>query len=204
MTTSLVIVDTGCANLNSVRYAFARIGVTAQISTNAATIQAASHVVLPGVGTAAAARRQLEQHDLLNVLANLQQPVLGICLGMQLLGTHSVEGEVLGLGVVPILTEALNTQQFPVPHMGWNRVTPLQDSPLLRQLPSLPWFYFVHSYAMPVTSWTTAQCTYGEQFSAMVQHNNYFGVQFHPERSGSTGLQLLRNFVELTDANPRS
>ena len=201
---NLVIVDTACANLSSVRFAFERLGVTPEVTADAARIAAADRVILPGVGTAQAAMRNLQRLELVETLQNLQQPVLGICLGMQLLTDWSAEGEVNCLGVIPAKTVRLQAGELPLPHMGWNTVTAVGDNLLLRNMGAEAWFYFVHSFAVAKDDSTIAQCDYGQEFAAMIRHKNYFGAQFHPERSGTAGAQLLKNFLELTDADTRA
>lgn len=206
---SVVIVDTACANLSSVRFAFERLGITPHVTADAAQIRSADKVILPGVGTAQAAMRNLQQLELIEVLQQLEQPVLGICLGMQLLTDWSAEGDVNCLGVIPARTVRMQAGGLPLPHMGWNTVTAVGDNPLLANLPNREtnehaWFYFVHSYAVAPDEATIATCEYGQPFAAMIRHNNYFGAQFHPERSGAMGAQLLKNFLELTDANTRA
>ncbi len=201
MKSSLVIVDTDCANLNSVRFACERLGITTTISADPAIITAADRVILPGVGTARAAMRNLEQRQLVPVLSSLKQPVLGICLGMQLLTQASAEGEVSCLGVIPGRTEALQVQQQPLPHMGWNTVNVTGDHPLMHNIPAASYFYFVHSFAVAIGPHTIASTHYEHDFAAMIQNRNFFGAQFHPERSGAVGAQLLKNFMELTNAD---
>jgi glutamine amidotransferase len=202
---NLVIVDTACANLSSVRFAFERLGVKPEVTANAARIRSADKVILPGVGTAQAAMRNLQQLELVEVLKQLEQPVLGICLGMQLLTNWSAEGNVDCLGVIPARTLRMQAQDLPLPHMGWNTVQASNNNPLLANIPpQQAWFYFVHSYAVAPDDATIATCDYGQTFAAMIRHNNYFGAQFHPERSGAAGAQLLKNFLELTDVNTRA
>ncbi|RUO79583.1 imidazole glycerol phosphate synthase subunit HisH [Pseudidiomarina taiwanensis] len=196
--TQLVIVDTACANLSSVRFACERLGVEPVLSNDPAVIKAASHVILPGVGTAKAAMRNLHQLGLVETLQQLTQPVLGICLGMQLLGRWSAEGEVECLGVIDMQTERLQVTDLPLPHMGWNTLNISPEHPLLRDIPDSSWVYFVHSYAVPVGTYTIASCQYQQPFSAIVQHQNFYGAQFHPERSSQIGAQLIQNFLELS------
>ncbi|WP_369743810.1 imidazole glycerol phosphate synthase subunit HisH [Pseudidiomarina sp. PP-1MA] len=201
---SLVIVDTACANISSVRFAFERLGVSPLITADAAQINSADRVILPGVGTAAAAMRNLQRLELVDTLRQLQQPVLGICLGMQLLTTASAEGNVDCLGIIPTRTERLQAADLPLPHMGWNTVNGSADNPLLAGLPDASYFYFVHSFAVAVSAHTIASCHYGQTFAAMVRSGNFFGAQFHPERSGAAGATILKNFLELTDADTRT
>lgn len=200
---TVVIIDTACANLNSVRFALQRCGVDALVSADAEHIKAADKVILPGVGTAQAAMRNLHQLELVEVIRTLQQPVLGICLGMQLLTSWSAEGNVDCLNVVPARTERLQVNQLPLPHMGWNT---LQAVGTDRWLPFNPgdYAYFVHSYAVTTNDYTIATSHYGQTFAAMIRRGNFYGAQFHPERSGAVGAQILKGFLELTDADTRA
>ncbi|RUO55964.1 imidazole glycerol phosphate synthase subunit HisH [Pseudidiomarina homiensis] len=201
---SLVIVDTSCANLSSVKFAFERLGVKPLISADPERIRSAERVVLPGVGTAKAAMRNLQALDLVNTLRELEQPVLGICLGMQLMTQWSAEGNVDCLGLIPARTVALENSGQPLPHMGWNTVNAVGTNPLLKNISAPAYCYFVHSYAVAIDENTIASTDYGQQFASMIQAGNYFGAQFHPERSGAIGAQILKNFMELSDADTRT
>jgi len=195
---SLIIVDTGCANLASVQYAFDRIGVEASISDVPADIKSAERIVLPGVGSAPFAMKSINAKGLKPVLQSLSQPVIGICLGMQLLFETLEEGEsVEGLGLVPGAIKALDTEDLPSPHMGWNTLSPVKNDPLLNDVSDGDFAYFVHSYAAEISETTLAKTNYGTGFSAMVRNNNVWGCQFHPERSSKTGAQILKNFLDL-------
>lgn len=193
---NLVIVDAGGANLGSVRYAFERLGVSPTVSSDAAVISAASHVLLPGVGAAAPAMARLREAGLVECLRTLQQPLLGICLGMQLLFEHSEEGGVDGLGLLSgRVCRLSDCDGLRVPHMGWNRLQPRRSVPLLDGVAAGSQAYFVHSYAAPVTADCIASCDYGGDFAAVVQRGNVMGAQFHPERSAAVGARLLSNFI---------
>jgi len=195
---NLVLVDSGGANIGSVRYALERLGVSAEMTADAATILAADRVILPGVGAAAPAMARLHQMNLVELLRGLQQPVLGICLGMQLLFEGSEEGDVACLGLVPGRVRRMPASPgVRVPHMGWNRLQPVADSPLLARIAPGDYAYFVHSYALPVSPHTVATCTYGAPFTAVVRRGNFHGAQFHPERSAATGARLIANFLAL-------
>lgn len=196
--TKVVIFDTGCANLSSVAYAIQRLGYQPVITRDAALIKAADKLLLPGVGTAQAAMGLLAERDLITLIKAATQPVLGICLGMQLLGSHSEEsGGIPMLGLIETPVQKMTDHGLPLPHTGWNRVTPLAGNPLFRDIDDHAYFYFVHGYALSLCQHTIAQTHYGEAFSAAVQKENFFGVQFHPERSGAVGAQLLKNFLEM-------
>ncbi len=194
---SLVIVDTGCANLASVGFAFDRLGVQKTISADPDIIRAAQRVVLPGVGAAAYAMASLRARGLVDVLQALTQPVLGICLGMQLLFESSQEGNAQGLGLIKGKVGEMDTGSLPSPHMGWNQLRDLADDPLLAGVKQGSYVYFVHSYGVPVSGNTLAACDYGGKFSAIVRSGNIYGCQFHPERSGKTGAQILENFLKV-------
>ncbi|ELR67375.1 Imidazole glycerol phosphate synthase amidotransferase subunit [Photobacterium marinum] len=204
----VVIIDTGCANVSSVRFAIEREGYKVTVSKEPGVVLTADKLFLPGVGTASEAMKNLQERNLIELVKKVDKPLLGICLGMQLLGELSEEQGQSGTEQVPCLNlcaapvTKLETGELPLPHMGWNTITPQQDHPLFKDIPAGSYFYFVHSYAMPVFDKadggkTIASCEYGNAFSAAVQNGNYFGVQFHPERSGKAGAQLIRNFLEM-------
>ncbi|WP_338557085.1 imidazole glycerol phosphate synthase subunit HisH [Erwinia sp. E_sp_B04_7] len=195
---NVVILDTGCANLSSVKWAIQRLGYEPVVSRDADTVLQADKLLLPGVGTAQAAMDQLRERELIELIKACTQPVLGICLGMQLLGSESDEsGGIKTLGIVEYPVQKMTDVGLPLPHMGWNQITAQAGNHLFRGIPDGSYFYFVHGYAMPVNEYTIAQCSYGEAFTAAVQKENFFGVQFHPERSGAAGAQLLKNFLEM-------
>jgi len=198
----VVLIDAGGANLGSVRYALERLGAGVRVSADAAVIRAARRVILPGVGTAAAGMARLHQAGLVDVVRGLRQPLLGICLGMQLLYDSSDEGGVECLGLLPgcvtrLLpgTGSAGSPAVRVPHMGWNRLRRVADSTLLDGIEDGAQAYFVHSYAAPVGSATLASATHGREFGAVVGDGLRFGAQFHPERSAAVGARLLRNFL---------
>ncbi|OOF64431.1 imidazole glycerol phosphate synthase subunit HisH [Rodentibacter pneumotropicus] len=192
----LVIIDTACANLSSVKFAFDRLGYAAEITSDLNKIKSADKLILPGVGTAVAAMKNLQARGLIEVIQNLTQPVLGICLGMQLMTAFSEEGNVDTLNLMPSQTALIPDTSLPLPHMGWNNVRYAQGCPLFDGIEQNSHFYFVHSYAVSPNDNTIATCHYGVDFSAAIAKENFYGVQFHPERSGKNGAMLLRNFVE--------
>jgi len=198
----VAVVDSGVANLASVMAALQRVGSGAEITSDADHIRTAERVILPGVGAAAAAMQQLRRKGLVDVLRGLTQPVLGICLGMQLLFARSHEGKegpVECLGLIPGDVEPLPASpEKPVPHMGWNQLSLRRpDHALLRGIGDGSFVYFVHSYAVPTTDAALATTEYGQTFASVVGFDNFFGCQFHPERSGKVGAQVLRNFLDL-------
>jgi len=193
----LAIVDTGCANLASVGFAFERLGADKIITQDAETIRRADHVILPGVGAMPFAMAALRQRGLVEVLQNLTQPLMGICLGMQMLFEHSEEGEVDGLGLIKGDIKRMDTGGLPAPHMGWNTLQKIRDAPLLDGVKTGDYVYFVHSFIAPVQDATLVSSTYGQTFSAIVRKDNIYGCQFHPERSGKTGARILANFLKV-------
>jgi len=201
----VAVIDSGGANIASLLYALQRIGARAELTKDAARIRAASHVLLPGVGAAHDTMQRLNGSGLAALIPELEQPVLGICLGMQLLYSASAEAAAgtdttAGLGIIPGRVERLHARpDHPVPHMGWNQAHALRDDPLFAGIGPDTYFYFVHSFAAPVTAQTLATCDYDGEFTAAVRHRNFRGVQFHPERSAGAGARLLANFIALTE-----
>lgn len=198
MKANVVLVNAGGTNIGSVRYALQRLGVEATLSDDAATIRAASHVIMPGVGAAAPGMRRLRERDLVDTVRRLEQPVLGVCLGMQLLFERSEEADTECLGIIP--GDVRKMKPFGdarVPHMGWNTLGIMRESALLADDGGERHAYFVHSYAAPLGEYTIASAAHGEDFSAAVQRGNFFGVQFHPERSSTFGARVLENFLAL-------
>ena len=200
----LAIIDSGGANISSVQHALRRLGADAVFTADAEVIKSADKVILPGVGAAAAAINKLNQLGLVDCIRQLKQPVLGICLGMQLLFESSSEDQqgdqpVACLGVIAGRLEKLpHSENIRVPHMGWNTTRVVRPHALLKGLPEQPWFYFVHSYRAPLTQSTLASCLHGEEFAAIVSQDNFHGAQFHPERSSICGAKFLANFLEMT------
>jgi len=196
---SLVVVDACGANMRSVLGALNRLGVHAEVSADVKTIQAAERIILPGVGAAGEAMDRLRLHKLESVIPALTQPVLGICVGMQVLFAGSDEDDVDCLGVFPERLKKFSaSQSFPVPHMGWNRVRATGNHPLFASIDATDHCYFVHSYAAGVFASTIAETRYDQSFSAAVAQGNFMGVQFHPERSGTVGQKILENFLNLS------
>jgi len=199
--TSLALIDAGGANLGSVRYALERLGVEARAVRDADGLRDAERIILPGVGAAAPAMDLLRQRGLVEPLRATRSPLLGICLGMQLLFEGSDEGDVECLGRLPGRVSKLNAGVgVRVPHMGWNTLEPLIESPLLDGVGVDASAYFVHSFAAPVTGDCIAACTHGERFAAVVRRGNVAGAQFHPERSAALGARLLSNFLHWNGA----
>jgi len=192
------LVDAGGANLGSVRYALERLQVDVQMVRAPADLAGLERVILPGVGAAAEGMKRLHAQGLVQPLRELQVPLMGICLGMQLLFERSEEGDVECLGLLPGIVRRLHPGVgVRVPHMGWNKLLALRESPLLAGVPLGSSAYFVHSYAAPVTSDTVAACHHGGLFTAVVQRGRLCGAQFHPERSAGPGASILQNFLEI-------
>jgi len=193
----LAIVDSGGANIASVRFALERLGVRSELTADPAVIRSAERVILPGVGSAVEGMRRLQARGLVDCVRGLTQPVLGVCLGMQLLFEASEEGPTKTLGLIPgVVARLPDSPGIQVPHMGWNTLLSCKTVALLDGIAQDARFYFVHSYAGPVNAFTLASCNHGTPFTAIVQRGNFSGVQFHPERSGLAGARLLQNFVE--------
>jgi len=197
MTSDVAIIDSGGANIASLRFALERLGASSTLTVDADELRAAPRVILPGVGAAADAMQRLESLRLVEVIRDLRQPVLGICLGMQLLFEASDEGDTRCLGLLPGRVERFPDRNgYPVPHMGWNQLDFEADAALLTGIARGEYVYFVHSYRAPVGPWTVATSDYGGEFSAVVRQRNFHGAQFHPERSGQVGARLLAGFLE--------
>ncbi len=194
----IVLVDYGAGNLRSVANALKRVGVAFEVSDRPEAVAAAKKVIFPGVGAAAACMRELAARGLDRALRECRVPALGICLGMQCLAEWSAEGEpgVACLGVLPGRAERFGTE-LKVPQVGWNRVRLVREDPLFYGIGEGEHFYFLHSYkVLTDRQYVLAETDYGGPYPSAVRIGNFWGVQFHPEKSGAVGLQLLRNFVE--------
>lgn len=196
----IAIIDSGGANIASLLFACERLGVDATLTSDAAIIRDAERVILPGVGAAKDAMNRLAENKLTDLIRGLRQPVLGICLGLQLLLEGSEEENVECLGIIPgVARKLLVTPGYPVPNMGWCETHVNVVHPLLHGIPSGSYFYYVHSYALPLSVHTLATADHSRRFSAVVAKDNFVAAQFHPERSSAIGAQVLRNFL---GANP--
>lgn len=195
----ITIINTGCANLTSIQVAIKKLGYSSVITSNPSIIINSKKIFFPGVGTAAAAMKKIYDKNLIDILKKLIQPILGICLGMQIFSEFSEEGEgTKTLGVFDnCFTYLLKNKNLPLPHMGWNYIDFDSIHPLFKNIKKNSRFYFVHSYIIPVNTYTLATTKYGVSFSSVMQKNNFFGVQFHPEKSGDVGSLLLKNFLEM-------
>ena len=199
MKRDVVIIGSCGANLASLGFALERLGVDAPVTTDPERVRSATHVILPGVGAAGAAMSRLARDGLVDVVPALRQPVLGICLGMQLLFAGSDEDDTRCLGVIDARARRLpQSAELPVPQMGWNGIEPAgAPSALLAGIEPGSYAYFIHSYALPAGPYTRALASYGVQFSAVVEQRNFYGTQFHPERSSAMGARILDNFVKI-------
>lgn len=199
----IVIIDTGCANFTSVKSALDKLDANVKISFDFDDIKNADKLILPGVGTAKAAMSKLNERNLVDIIKERTQPILGICLGMQMLAKLSEEKvnqddpTIDCLGIIDAKVKLMQVGNLRLPHMGWNQVDVAKDHPLFKGIKNNSYFYFVHSYAMELNDCTVGTCQYGEKFTAVVQNKNFMGTQFHPEKSGKVGAQLLKNFLEM-------
>lgn len=190
-----VIIDYGAGNVKSLQFALERLGVKAPLSSDAQSIASADRVFFPGQGEASNAMQKLQAHNLIEVIKNLQQPVLGICLGMQLLLEHTEEGNTQGLGLIKgVVKRFPNTLK--VPQMGWNTIE-IGTYPLFNEIENGAYMYLVHSYFVPLIPETIAQSNYNGNYTVALQKDNFYGVQFHPEKSSKAGQKLLENFLAL-------
>lgn len=193
----VAVVKYNAGNIHSVIHALRRLGVEPILTNDPAVLQQADKVIFPGVGEAATTMRHLKQTGLDQVIKNLKQPVLGICLGMQLLCSHSEEGDVDALGIFDVPVQKFTWQKgIKIPHMGWNQIEQLK-SPLFATCQENDYVYFVHSYYVPVCEHTIATTQYAGAFSAALNKNNFYATQFHPEKSGDVGSLILEQFIKL-------
>ncbi|RYY53238.1 MAG: imidazole glycerol phosphate synthase subunit HisH [Chitinophagaceae bacterium] len=194
-TQQVVIVKYNAGNIQSVLYALERIGLEAVVTDDHESIRKADKVIFPGVGEASSAMAYLRERGMDSLLVSLKQPVLGICLGMQLMCSHSEEGDTRCLGIFPNEVKKFN-HGLKTPQIGWNNITGLKTT-LFSGLPADPYAYFVHSYYAGLDTHTIAVTDYGVPFSSALHRDNFYGVQFHPEKSANAGEQILRNFIDL-------
>lgn len=208
---NIAIVQYNAGNIQSVLYALERLGITATVTGDAEALQRADKVIFPGVGEASSAMQSLRENGLDAVIKELKQPVLGICVGMQLLCTHSEENDTECLGIVPVQVKRFpatlnnhgegfpksgNDNMLKVPQVGWNTIYDLR-SPLFKGISNNSFIYNVHSYFAEDSEHTIARCTYGLAYAAAVQKDNFYGVQFHTEKSAEIGDRILKNFLSL-------
>jgi imidazole glycerol-phosphate synthase subunit HisH len=194
----LVLIKYNAGNIQSVLYALDRLGVSAEVTDDAEKIMAADKVIFPGVGEASSAMRNLQDRGLDAVLKKLKQPVLGICVGMQLLCAHSEENDIACLNIVPVPVKKFSSgkDKIKIPQMGWNTIYDLK-TPLFQQVPEDSFIYNVHSFYAEDSAYTIARCDYGVTYAAAVQKDNFYGVQFHTEKSATVGEQIIKNFLAI-------
>lgn len=191
----IIIIDYGAGNIKSIQFAMERLGHRAILSHSESVIRSADKVIFPGVGEASSAMAKLRETGLDKVIPTLTQPVLGICLGMQLMCNHSAEGNTQGLGIFDV--EVLKFfNKVKVPQIQWNTIYNLKHH-LFKNISNESFIYMVHSYYAPVTAQTIAVCNYGVDYGAAFAKENFYGTQFHPEKSGRIGEQILKNFLEM-------
>ncbi len=191
----IVIIDYGAGNIQSIQFALQRLGYTAVLTSDRNLIAQADKVIFPGVGEASSAMNKLKESGLDSLIPGLKQPVLGICLGMQLMCRHSAEGDTTGLGIFDVDVVKF-TPKVKVPQIGWNQITDLK-TPLFKEVAEKEYIYLVHSYYAPLCKDTIATSEYEVAYSSAMRKDNFWGVQFHPEKSSEVGAQILRNFVNL-------
>ena len=191
----IVIIDYGAGNIKSIDFAFKRLGIQTKLSNSVEEITKADKVIFPGVGEASSAMRMLCENNLDKLIPQLEQPVLGICLGMQLLSNYSEEGDTRGLGVFDVDIKRFNSD-LKVPQMGWNTIYDLK-SMLFNKIGNNEYMYLVHSYYAELCDNTISKTNYGFEYSTALRRNNFYGVQFHPEKSGVFGEQILDNFLKI-------
>lgn len=196
---NVAIIKYNAGNIFSVDCALRRIGITAEITDDPEKIRKADKVIFPGVGEASSAMAHLRHHRLDEVIRNLSQPLLGICIGQQLLCAHSEEGDTDCIGIfdVPVKRFQPSADGLKIPHMGWNCIQLTTENPLLTEALDNNFVYYVHSFYVPLNCWTIAKTEYIGEFSAAMRKDNFFATQFHPEKSGDVGERILKNFIEL-------
>lgn len=192
----IAVIDYDTGNLCSVANALARLGAEYKITASPAEITTADRVLLPGVGEASSAMQKLRERGLVEVVRALKQPVLGICIGVQLLCSHSEEGDTECIGIFENRVRKFDVPGLKVPHMGWNSIEGLR-SPLFEGMHGGEYVYYVHSYAPEIGEGTIATTHYGTDFSAAIHRDNFYGAQFHPEKSAAVGEKILGNFLKL-------
>jgi imidazole glycerol-phosphate synthase subunit HisH len=193
----IALIDYGAGNVASVANALIELNHDFIITRNESEIIKSNRVIFPGVGEASYAVRQLHMLNLFSVLRMCTKPILGICLGMQLMADKSAEGNVACLGIFPGAALKFDETKVKVPHMGWNEINLIKESKLFKGIDNRERFYFANSYYLPVNEYTTSTSEHGLTFSASLELGNFYGVQFHPEKSGEAGLKILKNFIEL-------
>lgn len=192
----IAVIDYGAGNIKSVVNAINDITKDYIVTNKESDLLICNKIIFPGVGEASFAVRRLHLLNLFTMLRIIKKPLLGICLGMQILCEKSVEGNVACLGILNTTTEMFDKTKVKVPHMGWNKVEVIKENKLFEGIENNSYFYFAHSYYVPLNDFTIAKSNYDVEFSAACQKDNFYGIQFHPEKSGSNGIKILKNFIE--------
>ncbi len=192
----IAIIDYGAGNVQSVINALEELKADFVVTNSQDEINKSEKIIFPGVGEASSAMENIRLKNLVDKVRKCEKPFFGICLGMQLLCDHSDEGDVSCLGIVPVISKKFDSSKIKVPQMGWNRVNIKKESKLFDGIKDGSFFYFANSYYVPDNEFSIASCNYDVEFSAAIQRNNFYGVQFHPEKSGETGIKLFKNFIE--------
>ncbi|MFV0605559.1 MAG: imidazole glycerol phosphate synthase subunit HisH [Niabella sp.] len=193
---SVVIIKYNAGNIQSVLFALERIGVTATVTDNAEEILSADKIIFPGVGEASTAMEYLKKYRLDTVIKDAKQPLLGICLGMQLLCRYSEENNTDCLGIFDVAVKKFESEDLKIPQIGWNKIQ-VTDNLLFKNVPDGAYCYFVHSYYAELDGYTIATTMYANEFSSALNKDNFYGVQFHPEKSADVGEQILKNFLNI-------
>lgn len=193
----IALIDSGAGNVASVANVLKDLNAEYILTKREIDICNADKIIFPGVGEASFAVRQLHILNLFNLLRIVKKPMLGICLGMQLMCEKLVEGDSAGLGIFPVSTEIFSKEKVKVPHMGWNKVEIIENQKLFEGINNNEYYYYANSFYVPINEYTIAKSNHGSDFSASIKKDNYYGVQFHPEKSGAAGIKLLKNFIEL-------
>ena len=199
----VAIIKYNAGNIQSVKFALERLGVHPIITDDPEEIKSAEKVIFPGVGEAKSAMTYLKEHGLVDLIKGLKQPVLGICIGQQLMCQHSEEGDTDCMGIFPTAVRQfpkgvkVNDETLKIPHMGWNNMTFNKEFPLFKDLGDNPYVYYVHSFYADVCEYTVATTEYAAKYSAALHKDNFYALQFHPEKSGEVGQKILKNFLEL-------
>jgi glutamine amidotransferase len=192
----VAIVKYNAGNVQSLTFALNRLGISPTLTSDKEELASADKVIFPGQGEASSAMRSLESNGLTSVLKALKQPFLGVCLGMQLMCEFSEENQTKCLGILPIKVQKFESADLKVPHMGWNTITDLKGQSF-KEIKENDYMYFVHSYYVPISVYTIAQCNYGVDFSTAIHHRNFYAIQPHPEKSADAGMKFLDNFLKL-------